>query len=461
MSQLRRFFSSIGVKLFFVFWLTTIASITLTHYLTNRLAQENVILPTNPKDLVKLSRIIRQIEHENFEHAEQVIKYSKRVFHHTVFIKNPATNEIFHSPKRFARPIAEYLRKNEISFQTSILFHFARLSGPKQLNINNTPYQLYIASRVKRSDINETILLLPHWFRFLVPILLSMVFCWVFAKYLTRPIRAMEKAALTIGNGDFKARVEKSSHRQDELGQLANSFNLMADKLENNISAHQRLLADVSHELRSPLTRLQITLGLLDKSLPNTAHKNDLIVRCEKEVMQLDDMISNVLTLSRHENTIEPVALSKCNLSHLLADICDDAQLIAKERDVIINLSVASNLLLIANAELLTSAINNVISNAIKYSPAQQTVDVKVEAKHDHILISVIDHGPGVEQQHLDKLFDPFYRVSDSRDRHSGGTGLGLAIAKQAIDKHNGSITAKNHSKGGLIVTISLPKSDS
>lgn len=457
MLKLKQFVSSIGVKLFLVFWLTTIVSISLTHFLTSQLDQENVILPLHTKDIAKLTRITKHIQHREFKHPTQVIKRSDRIFQQTLFIKNPQTNHIYHHNKRFAKPLAKYLRKNEISNKTSVLFHYARLSGPTTLDIKGKNYQLFIASRVKSSDMNETILLLPHWVRIFVPILLSMCFCWVFAKYLTRPVRAMEKTAFIIGNGDFKARVPTNESRQDELGQLAKSFNLMADKLENNISAHQRLLADVSHELRSPLTRLQITLGLLDKTLPDGEKKNSLLSRCEKEVMQLDDMISNVLTLSRHENTLEPIQMTSCELSQLITMIVDDAQLIANEKAIKVQLKAEPNISLTINEALFISAVNNVISNAIKYSFEQQTIEVSLRKDQENIVVTVTDHGKGVETQHLAKLFDPFYRVSDARDRDSGGTGLGLAIAKQAIDKHQGNIVATHNPTGGLIVTISLP----
>ncbi|MDO6425606.1 ATP-binding protein [Thalassotalea sp. 1_MG-2023] len=459
MLKLKQFFSSIGVKLFLVFWITTILSIAMTHFLTNQLDQENVILPSNAKDMVKLSRITSRIEQQNFKTPIQAIERSDRFLKQTLFIKDPQTNHIYYHNKRFAKPLAKYLRKNEITHKTSVLFHYARISGPTTLEIQGAEYQLFIASRVKSSDVSETILLMPHWVRIFVPILLSLCFCWIFAKYLTKPVRAMEKAALVIGNGDFKARVENNENRQDELGQLAKSFNLMADKLENNISAHQRLLADVSHELRSPLTRLQITLGLLDKTLPDDEKKNNLLSRCEKEVMQLDDMISNVLTLSRHENTLEPIQMTLCDLSQLMSTIVEDAQLIANEKNINIKLNSEENIALKLNAPLLSSAVNNVISNAIKYSHEHQVIEVTLRQYQDIVEICVTDHGKGVQDHHLSKLFDPFYRVSDARDRDSGGTGLGLAIAKQAIDKHQGSIMATHNPSGGLIVTITLPYS--
>ncbi|WP_286271093.1 ATP-binding protein [Thalassotalea hakodatensis] len=457
MLKLKQFLSSIGVKLFFVFWITTIVSISMTHFLTSQLDQENVILPLNAKDMDKLALITKRIQEKNFKHPSQVIKRSDRFIQQTLFIKDPRTNNIFYHNKRFARPLAKYLRKNEITHNTSVLFHYTRISGPTNLEIQGNSYQLFIASRVKSSDVNETILLLPHWVRIFVPILLSMCFCWVFAKYLTRPVRAMEKTALTIGNGDFKARVKNNENRRDELGQLAKSFNLMADKLENNISAHQRLLADVSHELRSPLTRLQITLGLLEKTLPEAENKQDLLSRCEKEVMQLDEMISNVLTLSRHENTLESVHMAQCDLSQLMAIIVEDAQLIANEKSINVKLNAETNISLAINESLFISAVNNVISNAIKYSFDQQSIEVSLRKHQENIEITVADNGKGVETQHLAKLFDPFYRVSDARDRDSGGTGLGLAIAKQAIDKHQGNIVATHNPMGGLIVTITLP----
>lgn len=453
----KRFFSSVGVKLFLSFWLITITSIAITSAVTYQLAQESIIVPLDHKDIKRLEFIKNKLMSDNPQSIKRVLKRSAERMNAVLFIKHVESGEVLYHHKQFFNPFGTFLKKNDFSNQTTIQFPYFRITGPAHAEVAGQNYQLFIGNKTHHVNFSSIILQLPRWARFIIPIIVSMLLCWLLAKYLTKPVMAIKLAAQKIGDGDYKTRVDKDANREDELGQLARSFNLMAEKLENNIHAHQRLMADVSHELRSPLTRLHITLGLMEKTLPSDEKSQALLERCEREISRLDDMINNVLTLSKQENSIQTLSLQQCNLSKLLVDICDDAKLIANDKRVSISIEIEEDVIIDADEALLAGAVNNVLTNAIKYSEQDKNVLFTLTKQNHNLLVQVIDQGIGVEPAHLSKLFEPFYRVSDARDRESGGTGLGLAIAKQAIDAHKGEISAMNNNLGGLTVEIRLP----
>ena len=230
----------------------------------------------------------------------------------------------------------------------------------------------------------------------------------------------------------------------------------MAEQLENNISAHQRLLGDVSHELRSPLTRLQLAIALTEKNKGNEIEQQKHLMRCETEIDRLEEMIADVLTLSRLEHHQKNYAPEEVNINKLVEYVIDDCQYLANSKDISISFEGNINKILFADSKLLASAISNIINNAVKYSPSNDVVFVSLIQDNNLITLSITDNGPGVPDETLGKLFKPFYRVADGRERNSGGTGLGLAIAQQAIVLHGGKIVAENIS-GGFKVTITVP----
>lgn len=453
----KRFFSSVGVKLFLSFWLIAIMSIFITNVVTNQLALESIIVPLHQKDAKRLAYIKNKLISDKQQSIKRVLKRSAERMNAVLFIKHVESGEVYYHHHRYFKPLSKFLEKNDFSNQTTIQFPYFRITGPVTTDVAGQQYQLFIGNKTHHVNFSSVILQLPRWARFIIPVLVSMLLCWLLARYLTKPVTAIKLAAQKIGDGDYKTRVNKDANRADELGQLARSFNLMAQKLENNIHAHQRLMADVSHELRSPLTRLQITLGLMEKAIPKNEKSQSLLARCEREISRLDEMINDVLTLSRQENCIQSLSLQQCNVSDLIIDLCEDASLIANEKQVLIATNIIANVVIHADETLLAGAINNVLTNAIKYSEPGQTVRLSLLVQDKLVVIQVEDEGIGVEPSHLTKLFDPFYRVSDARDRESGGTGLGLAIAKQAIDAHKGKISASNNSLGGLTIEIKLP----
>ena len=452
-----RLFSSIAAKLFLSFWLITIISVSGTSFILKLLQQESVIVPLNKKDAKHLEVVASRLEKRQPKHLRWLNKLVDGIDGYTWLIKKGDSQELLHGKNRYIRNLANYLAKNELSNLTSIQFPNSRLTGPRRIVVNSKSYQLFVVKKNKPSDFGYLFLKIPRWVVIIIPLLISFLFCLLLARYLTRPLIAIQQATTRIGNGDYSTRVPHDKSRNDELGKLTVNFNQMAEKLANNIDAHQRLLADVSHELRTPLTRLQITLGLIEQKNTETKQVCQLVTRCEREVQALDDMIANILTVSRQENGFQALDLSSIKLSNLLTKIQSDNKLIAEQAKVTIVTNYSTNAELTVDNKMILSALNNVLVNAIKYSQPDQQVVINAKVIDANCVIEVIDHGIGANPEHLKKLFQPFYRISDFRDRNTGGTGLGLAIAKQAIDAHDGKISAKNNDAGGLTITLELP----
>ncbi|QMT60429.1 two-component system sensor histidine kinase CpxA [Legionella sp. PC997] len=298
--------------------------------------------------------------------------------------------------------------------------------------------------------------------RLILATFISGLICYLLSRYLTQPLRSLGMAAKSIATGKLNTRVGPlRGHYNDEIAQLSNEFDRMAEQLETLITSKERLLQDISHELRSPLARLQIAIELgrnKTKGLADTEFN-----RMELECARLNALITEVLDFARLEKSTTDLNLSKVDLSALLHNIIRDANYEVGEETPRVNAGVIEPCSLLLDERLIHRAIENVVRNALHYSPA--TEQVVVSLKHDetkeHIYIDISDKGPGVPKDQLDKIFSPFYRVDTSRTKKTGGYGLGLAIAARSIYLHHGEIMALNNPDGGLLVRIILDsKSD-
>jgi two-component system sensor histidine kinase CpxA len=241
--------------------------------------------------------------------------------------------------------------------------------------------------------------------------------------------------------------------RRDELAHLAIDFDAMSVRLRALLESHQTLLRDVSHELRSPLARMQIALGLARRPAANLPQELD---RIEREAQRLDDLIGEIMSLCRLDDPARKMELEEVNLHELLEQLADNARVEAEPRQITVSLNCASDLQLRGDRELLYRALENVLRNAVRFSPPGGQVSVSAAATQHMVQISIADQGPGVPTESLQRIFEPFYRVTDARDRDSGGNGVGLAITARVVKLHEGTMTASNLPAGGLQVLIEL-----
>jgi two-component system sensor histidine kinase CpxA len=293
--------------------------------------------------------------------------------------------------------------------------------------------------------------------------LVSGLVCFLLARYLTRPIRHLSRATQQYAQGNLDLRVRPlMGRRKDEIAELASDFDQMAVRLQTLITSHRQLLSDVSHELRSPLARLQVALGLARQRQGSGPEPE--LDRIEFEAEQLNDLIGQLLSISRLETLSSTEAFSPVKVDSMIEEIVDNANFEAAEKACRVEISAAMPAVVSADENLLRSALENVIRNAVLYTFEGTSVEIRLQPDENRdgwIVITVRDHGPGVPDHMLEKLFEPFVRVAESRDRQSGGYGLGLAIAERAIRLHGGDITAANEEGGGLRVVIRLPVTDS
>jgi len=295
--------------------------------------------------------------------------------------------------------------------------------------------------------------------RLFVTLFISGAVCYLLARYLTSPIIRLREAACRFANGDVAARIGgKKARWKDELSELADDFDTMAERIESLMKQQRRLIRDISHELRSPLARLTIATELVRRQGSSVAAST--LDRIEKETGALNEMIGQVLELTRVESNMETIEMAPVDLVILLNEIVDDANFEASARSRAVRFCGGETCAVSGNEEWLRRGIENVIRNAIRYTRDNTTIEVNldktVEAGTEYARISIRDHGGGVPEKDLPHLFRPFYRVSNARERQTGGSGLGLAITERAVFLHHGSVTAQNHANGGLIVIIKL-----
>jgi two-component system, OmpR family, sensor histidine kinase CpxA len=287
-------------------------------------------------------------------------------------------------------------------------------------------------------------------------LLVSGGICYLLTRYLTGPVLRLRAAARQLAGGDLTARASDHRPRRDEIGELVRDFNFMAGRVEALVTSQRQLISDISHELRSPLARVNATLGLARQRLG----QHVLFDRLELDTERLNEMLDRLLTLARLDMTTTAPEMRPTDLKTLVLDIVTDAQWEARERDCRVDLVSDGGCEIQANPDLLRSAAENVIRNAVRYTAAGTAVEVRLECHQgdtgDAAIIRVSDRGPGVPAAELPNIFRPFYRVADARDRQSGGVGLGLAIAERVTRVHGGSIRADNRKGGGLEVVLTL-----
>lgn len=292
-----------------------------------------------------------------------------------------------------------------------------------------------------------------------IAIVSSGLVCYLLAWSLTSPVSRLRQATQRLAAGDLTARTGASNGRHDELGQLMRDFDRMAERIESLMESQSRLLKDVSHELRSPLARLSVALGLAQqRGSPETRAALD---RIELESTRLNQLIQRLLTISRLESGADGIHKVRVPVRDLVEQIARDAEYESQGGKCRLEAEPTSEFFVEADPDLLRSAVENVVRNAMRYTAKGTNVEVTLQHRTgdegENVVICVRDSGPGVPAEDLERIFQPFYRIDDARNRQTGGAGLGLSIADRAIRLHGGRVRASNRPEGGLEVEIRIP----
>jgi signal transduction histidine kinase len=367
----------------------------------------------------------------------------------------------------FGRPVPDYLRDSPeqqlaAAKSNGLLHPTARGAGGPLVLVGPDGRTFHVLIGPLRSG--------PHLFgelempavssaTLLIALVVSAVVCFFLARYLVSPVDQLRRATRQIASGDLDVRVSpKLKGRHDELGLLASDLDTMSERVRNLLELKQQLLRDVSHELRSPLARLQLALSLARRHEGNGVERHLARIACEAD--RLEELIARTLKLARLERPMQGLENASLDVAELLTNIVSDVGIEAEAHGCSVALDTQRPLPVNGDPELLRSALENVIRNALRYGPSGSRVGIEARRADSRIEVVVRDSGPGVPEKDLELIFEPFYRIDAARNRAVGGDGLGLAIAARAIGIHGGRIQARNLESGGLAVHLILPAVD-
>ena len=442
-------FRSLYWKIFFFFWLTLIAAIFSVATLSEIIVQERD--QDQYQKVVKLGIKAADIfETKGSAELTQWLHYIRLEFDVTGFMLDAKRRPISlaHLPKNwleFTLPLTQgRLSKRDLKgFQPyTISSSSDRIYTFVALRDNSGPYPTWL----KHLPILQIVTAL------LIVALLTAFVTW----HITDPLRKLKQATHSFARGNLNTRLSDSScQKNDEIGEVSLAFNHMAERISLLVNNQQRLFRDISHELRTPLARQQIALELLARKIPDTEHQS--LHRIEREIERMNALIDQVLTLLRLEQSdLSPIS-EVYDLSELLFKLTQDAEFQTQSKHQIHLVQPEKNLLT-GQQELVSRAVENILRNAIRYTPEEGRVFIRAEVTPESVVIRIEDEGEGVPEDSLKRLFEPFYRVEACRNQQSGGYGVGMAIAEQAIRAQSGTIEASNRPTGGLRVEITLPK---
>ena len=464
MSWLRRFnpANNLYLKVFLWFWLATLIMVSSSAWIIHKLNNEVRYRPIQQSQLSELNLGAERLQNlldkkgEILNPERQLGQLGMR--HHIGFILvDPKSKEVLSGLPRPMRPDEDiFLNISPETPAISIESSRGEFFGPGLITLNDKHYMLFVGKPIAPGFFGM-VRRQPPGLMLGIVFSISGLLCFWFARSLLKPIRELQHASQQMAGGDLSVRVGSASQRHDEIGRLGRDFNVMSQQVEILLTSQKRLLADISHELRSPLARLQLSIGIVQQQAEtmNDDFLRTSLDRIEKEAAQIEKMIAQVLMLSRLDNPQALQHQDSIDMQALLRAIVSDAQFEAQDQDKQVVLSRNDPAVLNGDAQMLSSAIENVLRNGLKY--ASKRIDVQMLKDEHYLNIIISDDGKGINDSQIMRIFEPFYRESLARDRDSGGVGLGLAIAHRAVVQHKGSIQAKNLANSGLQVSIALP----
>lgn len=444
-------------KIFLSFWLATILIIITTAWVTSEITQKSSI-PARERIFMDS---YANAAVATFESGQKIalIKWLAQtgISHQLTLYLLTSSGEIIsnHPPPEIVKKISSNLVKAQLD--DGLLKFGDIVVSHEIMSTSGKAFRLVAVSERPLAHFVE----IP-WagltLRIAIAIFISGIICYLLSIYLTQPLRSLSMAAKLIATGKLNTRVGRfKGHRKDEIDELSDEFDQMAEKLEDLISSKERLLQDISHELRSPLARLQIAIELGRKKFGECAESE--FSRMEVECLRLNTLIGEILEFARLDKSSTHLSKTLIDVPDLLTEIIRDANFELGNASTGVKLQKVIECKLLLDKRLIHRAIENIIRNALRYSAPNPKVNIMMQYDEDpHFLsIDIEDNGPGVPQEELENIFNPFYRVDTSREKKTGGFGLGLSIALQAIKLHGGNICAMNKIGGGLLVRIRLP----
>ncbi len=436
-------------KLFFSLWLSIMAFAVVVSWINQTVRTQNTIEEPAVAFEVNLNRFKARLARDMREGGEEQLKRSMRniprgIRNH-IYILNARGHEVLGRDRELQK-----LRRSR-----------AGMTSRQMDSPDGRSFTMVTAGRMPPRALLEPG---PRGIglRLGVAAVISALVSFLLAKYLARPLGQLSYASRKLATGDLSVRVGAPlDQRRDEFGQLALDMDEMAGRLQSLQQANRRLLRDVSHELRSPLARLRVALEIARNKDQSTVAEE--LNRIELESERLETLINEVLSLLRESSGSQELHLQRFDLTELLEDLVENVNYEILDGVEPIVLDVSTPLPMHADRELLWRVFENLLRNALIHSGSSGGIRVGAEILTDPdvgkggIKIRVSDSGPGIAETHLKEVFEPFYRVDESRNRHSGGHGLGLAIAASAVRRHGGKISASNRKGGGLEVSVVLP----
>jgi len=435
-------------KLFFALWLSVMAFAVVVSWINQTIILANTVEEPVKASEVNLNRFKVKLTRDLEEGGKQQVKLTLKSLPHrmrnNIFVLDPKGRELLGRERALNKQ-----RQGR-----------AKVSTAKLPDRNGQVYTLVSVGRPPPRS-----LLAPGpqgvGMRLGVAAVISALVSLLLARYLAAPLGQLSRASRQLATGDLTVRVGGPlDQRKDEFGRLALDMDEMAHRLQISQQANQRLLRDVSHELRSPLARLRVALEIArnkDQSLVV-----DELNRIELESERLENLVDEVLGLLRESTGPEELRISQFDLVELLQDLVETVNYEANDEGQFIKLEAQPPLMLDGDRELLWRVFENLLRNALIHSGNEGGIQVSAsQPSANEFRVCVSDSGPGIAESHIERIFEPFYRVDEARSRKSGGHGLGLAIAASAVRRHGGRISASNRPGGGLEVQVILPVTES
>jgi two-component system sensor histidine kinase CpxA len=432
-------------KLFFALWLSIMTFAVVVSWINQALVLDNAI--EQPAEAFKnnLDRSRARLAKDLEKGGERAVKRTLRLLPHGVrnhiYVQDAAGRELLNREKLLQRK-----KQGRVKYDSE--------------QLRDSKGRVYTLTSAERLPPRTLFSPGPRGvgLRLAVAAVISALVSFFLARYLAAPLGLLSRASRQLATGDLTARLGAPlDQRRDEFGQLALDLDEMARRLQISQQANQRLLRDVSHELRSPLARLRVALEI-------ARNKDDSLVqdelnRIELESERLEKLIDEVLGLLRESSNPRDLKLSRFDLGELLQDLVETVNYEIDETRQKIELQLDVPLALDADRELLWRVFENLLRNALVHSGEAGAIQIDAAPVSGvEIQVRVLDSGPGIPEAHIERIFEPFYRVDEARDRRSGGHGLGLAIAASAVRSHGGRISAFNRSGGGLEISVILPR---